>query len=183
MSDFETAARPYAKAIFELASEEGTLDYWSDVLQLAALIASDENMQLLVNSPSVADAERIDTFLSVMKSVEGAPEITAQAENAIKLLVENDRLLALPALHEEFELLKQQAQGSVEVQVTSARKLTMKQQKAMAAQLEKRLGKAVTITTDIDQSLIAGAIIKAGDLVIDGSALGRLQKLTSVLNK
>ena len=183
MSDFETAARPYAKAIFELANEEGALDFWSDALQLAAAVASDESMQALITSPSVDDGELVATFVAVMSAVDDGPEINAQVENMIKLLVENDRLLSLPAIHEHYEILKQEAQGSIEVQVTSARKLTIKQQKAMAEQLKKRLGKEVTIVADIDQSLIAGAIIKAGDLVIDGSALGRLNKLTSVLNK
>jgi len=183
MSDFETAARPYANAIFELASEDDALDAWSDVLQLAALIASDESMQAVISSPSVVDADLVDSFVAVMKSVEDGPDITPQVENLIRLLVENGRLLALPAMHEAYEALKQQAQGNIEVHVTSARKLTVKQQKAIAAKMKKRLGKEISIVSDIDQSLIAGAIIKAGDLVIDGSARGRLDKLTSVLNK
>ncbi len=183
MSDFETAARPYANAIFELANEEGALDAWSDVLQLAALIASDEAMQAVITSPSIVDADLVDSFIGVMKSVDDGPDITPQVENMIRLLVENGRLQALPAIHEAYENLKQQAQGSIEVHVTSARKLTIKQQKSIATKLKKRLGKEVNIVSDIDQSLIAGAIIKAGDLVIDGSARGRLDKLASVLNK
>ena len=183
MSDFETAAHPYSKAIFELAKEEGTLDFWSDVLQLASVVVSDESMQALIASPAVDQVDLEKVFISVMSSVESAPEMTQQVENCIKLLIENDRLLSLPAIHQQYEVLKQDAQGSVEVHVTSARKLTIKQQKAIAAQLKKRLGKDVTISAEIDQSLIAGAVIRAGDLVIDGSAIGRLNKLTSALNK
>ena len=183
MSDFETAARPYSRAIFELASEQDALDLWSDVLQLAALVTTDEDMQALIASPSLPRKDLSTLFVSVLKSAEGAPEISKEVENLIILLAENGRLPVLPAISAGFEVLKQEALGAIEVQVTSARKLSAKQEKEMAKNLKKRLGKDVRISTEIDQSLIAGAIIKAGDLVIDGSALGRLNKLTSTLNK
>ena len=183
MSDFETAARPYSKAIYELASELQSLPYWSDILQIAGQIVADEDMQALITSPSIVGSQLSELFISVMSSVADAPEINQEVKNMVALLVENDRLLSLPAIHEGFETLKQAAEGSIEVKVTSARKLTARQQKEMASQLKKRLGKDVSISAEIDQSLIAGAIIQAGDLVIDGSALGRLSKLTSILNK
>lgn len=183
MSDFETAARPYSKAIFELASETKTLADWSAVLQLAGLVASDDGMQAAITSPSILASQLSELFIEVMSSTEGGPDIDQQVKNLIKLLAENDRLSVLPAIAAGYEELKQQAEGTIEVQVTSARKLTAKQEKEMAGNLKKRLGKDVSISTEIDQSLIAGAIIKAGDLVIDGSARGRLNKLTSTLNK
>lgn len=183
MSDFETTARPYSKAIFELASEKDSLSLWSDVLGLAALVASDEDMRALIASPSIQGEDLSKLFISVLKNAKDAPEITAEVENLINLLVENDRLMVLPDIAIGFEVLRQASLGTVEVKVTSARKLTAKQEKEMASNLKKRLGKEVSITADIDESLIAGAIIKAGDLVIDGSALGRLNKLTSTLNK
>ncbi len=183
MSDFETAARPYSKAIFELASEQKNLSFWSDVLQLAALVASDEAMQAAMTSPSILAAQLAELFVSVMSSAEGAPEINQEVKNMIKLLAENDRLALLPAIGTGYEALKQVNEGSVEVTVTSARKLTIMQQKEMTENLKARLGKEVSIITEIDQSLIAGAVIHAGDLVIDGSARGRLNKLTSILNK
>lgn len=183
MSDFETAARPYSRAIFELASEQDSLSYWSDVLQLAAVVASDEGMQALIAAPAMLKAQLATLFVSVLQAAEGAPEINKDVENMVSLLAENDRLSGLPFIANGFEVLKQAALGTIEVQVTSARKLTAKQQKEMAIKLKSRLGKEVSITAEIDQSLIAGAIIKAGDLVIDGSARGRLNKLTSTLNK
>lgn len=183
MSDIETAARPYSKALFELAGEQDSLQLWSDVLQLAALVASDEDMQTLISSPSIVASQLSELFVSVLTAAQDAPEINQQVKNLVALLAENGRLLALPAIHTGYETLKQEAEGSIEVQVLSARKLTAKQQKEMAENLRKRLGKDVNITAEIDQSLIAGAVIRAGDLVIDGSARGRLNKLTSVLNK
>ena len=183
MSDFETAARPYSRAIFELANEQDSLTYWSDVLSLAAVVASDEDMLALIVSPSMLKAQLASLFVSVLQAAEGAPEITKEVENMVGLLAENDRLSTLPAIALGFEVLKQEAMGTVEVQVTSAKKLTAKQEKEMAKNLKARLGKEVSITSEIDKSLIAGAIIRAGDLVIDGSARGRLNKLTSTLNK
>jgi len=183
MSDFETAARPYSKAIYELAVEQKNLPFWSDVLQLAAQVAIEDEMQVLITSPSVNDSDLAELFTTVMSSVADAPEMNQEVKNMLLLLTENGRLLALPAIYEGYEVLKQAAEGSIEVKVTSARKLTAKQEKEMAAQLKKKLGKDVSISAEIDQSLIAGAIIRAGDLVIDGSALGRLSKLTSILNK
>lgn len=183
MSDFETTSRPYARAIFELANEQNNLSLWADVLQLAAVVACDEDMQALISSPAILSSELSDLFLSVMSASDGGPEIGQQVKNMIALLAENDRLLVLPAIQVGYETLKQAAEGSVEVKVTSARKLTAKQEKEMAKNLHSRLGKEVTLSTEIDKSLIAGAIIKAGDLVIDGSARGRLNKLTTLLNK
>ena len=183
MSDIETAARPYAKAIFELADESKALTEWSNVLQLASMVASDETMQATIASPSVLASQVSDLFVDIMSSAEGAPEISQQARNLIRLLSENGRFTALPAIADIYEELKQQAEGTLEVKVTSARELTAKQEKEMAKNLQKRLGKEVSITAEIDESLIGGAVIRAGDLVIDGSARGRLNKLTSTLNK
>lgn len=183
MSDFETAARPYSRAIFELANEQNKLSEWSDVLQLAALIATDESMRALIDSPAILPSQVSETFLSVMADTKDAPEVNQDVTNVIKLLAENDRLRVIPAIHHGFDVLKQEAEGAVEVQVISARKLTVKQQKDMSESLKKRLGKEINLSTEIDKSLIAGAIIHAGDLVIDGSAKGRLEKLTTLLNR
>ena len=183
MSDFETAARPYAKAIFELATGEGNLQSWSDSLQLAAAVASDADMQAMLELPSMLASEQCELFLSVMSGVKNAPEVGADFKNLVALLAENNRLAVLPSIATGFETLKQEAEGKVEVHVRTARKLSATQQDAMAKSLAKKLGKEISVTTEIDESLIAGAIIQAGDMVIDGSAKGRLDKLTTLLNK
>ena len=183
MSDFETAARPYAKAVFELASEQGNLQNWDDSLQAAALIASDAQMQALFHSPSLLSSEQMDMFLSVYSGIKEAPEASDEFKSLISLLAENGRLASIPAIAINFETLKQAAEGKIEVQVKSAQELTGEQQDNIAKSLVKKLGKEVTITAEVDESLIAGAIIQAGDMVIDGSARGRLDKLTIALNK
>ena len=181
MSDFETAARPYARALFELAVEENKLQQWQDNLQQIALIAADPDMLAVFEQPAILASEVAELFLSVA----GAAGIDTDADfnNLIALLAENDRLAALPSINAQFATLKQEAEGKIEVMVRSAQELSAEQQGSIASSMAKRLGKEVSITTELDPSLIAGAIVTAGDLVIDGSASGQMQKLTIALNK
>ena len=181
MSDFDTAARPYARAIFELASEGGNLQQWQDSLELAATIASDDDMEALLTQPAMIASEVAAFFMSVMEGA-GA-EDDADFRNLVSLLAENGRLAALPAIAVQFETLKQEAEGKIEVRVRSAQKLSDEQEQRIADSMAKRLGKQVSISTEVDESLIAGAIVTEGDLVIDGSASGRMDKLTVAINK
>ncbi len=181
MADFETAARPYARAIFELASEEGKLEQWQDFLQGAATIAADEQMQALFELPSLLAADLAKLFISVAEAA--GLESGGDNANLIALLAENDRLAALPAIAEIFASLKREADGKIEVRVRAAKELTAEQEQKIAEKMARRLGKQVSITTEIDASLIAGAIVTAGDLVIDGSASGRMDKLAVALSK
>jgi len=181
MADFDTAARPYARAFFEMASEDSSLDQWQQGLATAAAITEDPAMKEFLEQPEILPRELGELFLSVL---EGAGfEKNADYDNSIRLLAENSRLTALPAIAAQFATLKQEAEGKIEVQVRSAQKLSAKQQDKIASSMAKRLGKEITITTEIDESLIAGAIVTAGDLVIDGSASGRIEKLSLAVNK
>jgi len=181
MADFETAARPYARALFELASEESKLEQWQEKLQGAAAIAADEQMQDMFELPSMLASDLARLFLAVAEGagIEGDDDF----KNLVMLLAENDRLAALPAIAENFDVLKRESEGKIEVRVRSARELTDKQREKIASSMAKRLGKEVSITTEIDETLIAGAIVTAGDLVIDGSASGRMDKLSVALSK
>ena len=181
MADYETAARPYARAIFELASAEGKLQKWEDQLSAAAMIAEDPGMQSIFERPAILAHERAELFLSV---VDGAGvEADDDFNNLVRLLADNGRLPTIPAIAEIFATLKQKAEGKIEVKVRSAQALTDQQESDIAKSMAKRLGKEVSITSEIDESLIAGAVITAGDLVIDGSASGRMEKLSLAVNK
>ena len=180
MADYETAARPYAKAIFELAQDEGKLDQWQQGLMLAAAVAADDDMHNLLEQPDHLPRELGEFFLTLLEAA-GA-EKDDDFSNAIRLLAENSRLPALPAIAAEFTTLKQEAEGKIEVRVTSAQELTGEQIDNIAKSMAKRLDKEVSLTTEVDESLIAGAVITAGDLVIDGSASGRMQKLAVAVN-
>ena len=181
MSDFEIAARPYARAIFELAVDEGKLQSWQDKVELVASIAADDGVNAMLHRPAMVPGELASLFHAVMR--DAGSEADKDFDNLISVLAENGRLAALPAIAEQFNSLKQEAEGKIEVRVRSAQALSDEQEQQIAASMAKRLGKEVTITTEIDDSLIAGAIVTAGDLVIDGSASGRIDKLNVVLNK
>ena len=181
MADYQTAARPYAKAMFELADEAGLLDDWQARLDLAAAIADDGQMRDLLERPECLPRELGELLLSV---IHGAGlEADTDFDNSIRLLAENSRLPALPAIAAEFNALKREAEGKIEVVVRSAQALSDKQQKSIADGMAKRLGKEVSISAEVDENLIAGAVITAGDLVIDGSASGRMEKLVVAVGK
>ncbi len=181
MAEIDTAARPYARAIFELAQEEGKLQDWEDILQVAAEIADHDDMQALFSEPRLLPKDLAELFLSVVEGAGVKPD--AHLKNLVLLLADNDRLAALPSITQVFGDLKQEAEGKIEVRVRSAQELSDAQQKNIAESMAKRLGKEVTLTTEIDESLIAGAVITAGDLVIDGSASGRMHELAVALTK
>lgn len=181
MAEFDTAARPYAKAFFELAQEEGRLDAWQQGLDAAAAIAADPDMRTFLDSPDALPREIGEVFLSVLEAAgHGADQ---DFGNAIRLLAENSRLPALPAVAAQYTLLKQEAEGSIEVMVVSAQALSAEQQEQIAESMARRLGKQVSLSAEVDTSLIAGAVITAGDLVIDGSASGRIEKLVNAVNR
>jgi len=181
MSEISTIARPYAEAIFSIAegslADEGkALSEWSDMLALASLIAVDDGMQALIGNTSVNKDELAALFIDVC-----GDKLTEQGKNTIKVLVENRRLSALPEIARQFETLKAEAEKTVEAEVISAFEVSKQQQQQIADKLKQRLGRDVTLTCRVDDTLIGGVIIKAGDLVIDGSAIGQINKLSVAL--
>lgn len=176
MADNASIARPYAKAVFDLAQETNAFDAWSSALEQLALISQDESFRTLVADPRVDDSQVIELLTGIAK--DNLPEGGA---NFIQMLVQNDRLLALPDIHQQFEAHVAKARALVNADVITAKALTSDQRSALAAALQAKLGMQVELSETVDSSLIGGAIIKAGDLVIDGSAKGRIEKLSSVL--
>lgn len=176
MADFTTAARPYAKAVFELAQETGQFDAWSGKLAFLAAVASNPEMSQRLDAPNITQADRA----SMMEKVVG-DELDEHGRNFIRLLAENNRLALLPDIEGIYQALRAEAEGEIEATVTSAFELTDEQRNKIADALSRRLDRKVRIVSQIDDSLIGGAIIQAGDLVIDGSLKGRVDKLTQAL--
>ncbi|MGD8592699.1 MAG: F0F1 ATP synthase subunit delta [Gammaproteobacteria bacterium] len=173
MAEISTIARPYAQAIFELAQEQAKLQQWSDMLQMTAQVAADESIQAIMGNTSVTKAQLTDLFISVC-----GDNLTDEGANLIKLLVENRRLSVLPEIAQQFETLKAEAEKTIEAEVISAFEVSAEQQNLLQQQLKKRLGREVSLTCSVDESLLGGAVIKAGDTVIDGSTLGQIRKLS-----
>jgi len=185
MADNNTIARPYAQAVFELASESGDLDTWSEALDLAGQLLADGQVAAYLGDPAFNNEQRLE-FLSGLFDKAGAKVLGGKdkrGKNFLKLLLENRRVVALPEISTHFETLKAEVENVVEVTVTSATAISKKQQDTISKALRERLGRDVNIATEIDENLIGGAVIRAGDVVIDGSLRARLEGLATALTK
>jgi F-type H+-transporting ATPase subunit delta len=172
MAEKTTIARPYAQAIFSMAQEQGDLKGWSEMLALAAMVAADAEMAALIDSPSLTKEQKAQLFLDVC-----GDKLNESGQNMIRVLAENDRLDVLPEVVLLFEEERAQSEGTVQAEVISATALSDSQLSKIADALKKRLGREVTLEQKTDESLLGGAIIRAGDIVIDGSVVGKLEKL------
>ena len=178
MIEKKTLARPYAEAMFELAQASGRLDAWSQMLAAMAVIAADRRVLRLEDNPRITHAQIVDLFQELCGTA-----LDPDGANFLRLLLENRRLSIVPNISALFEKLKADAEQSIEAEVISAMALTAEQEQAIAAGLKKKFGREISLVTHQDPSLLGGVIIRAGDVVIDGSVKGRLQQLASQLNQ
>ncbi|WP_369856177.1 F0F1 ATP synthase subunit delta [Candidatus Thalassolituus haligoni] len=176
MAELTTLARPYAKAVFAEAEEKKSLDAWSDDLALLSAYASDAAMAKVLVHPSLTAAQQAQALIDVC-----GEKLNDAAKNLVHVLAENKRLTLLTEITALYEELKAQLQNAVDVVVTSAYALTETQSNKLAQALKAKLQRDVRMTSEVDESLIGGAIIRAGDLVIDGSLTGKLSKLAEAM--
>ena len=176
MAEKRTVARPYAQAAFALAQEQGTLQSWSTMITLLGQAANDEQLAEMLENPEQEPARMVELLQSICG--DAIPDL---GDSMLKLLAENGRLALLPEIAELFEEERALVEKSVHANVVSATALTEAQQQQIIAALAKRLGKEVTLSHEVDESIIGGAIITVGDMVIDGSVTNRLEKLTNSL--
>src|SRR3569832_247352 len=159
------------------SAEQGKqLPRWSAVLQLANEIVADERVAALIGNPRVSATQLAELIIAV-----AGAEFDGNAQNFVRLLVENDRLSVLPEIAELYEHYRAEAERAGGARMGSAFPVDDAQKAQVAAMLKKRLGREVTVSADVDPSLVGGAIIRAGDLVIDGTVLGQLAKLEVAL--
>jgi F-type H+-transporting ATPase subunit delta len=176
MAEITTIARPYAQAVFELAKAESDYVGWSGAVQLLAQIAIDPEAAAWLASPRVAADQKAALLIDV-----GGDRLTPAAKNLVKVLARNQRLPALAEIARLYEELRNDAEGVVEAELISAQPATEEQKAKVTAALKARLGREVHLACKTDESLLGGAVIRAGDLVIDGSARGKLGRLASAL--
>ena len=172
MAERTTTARPYAKAIFALARKANTLPATSASLARAAEVIADPRVHALLGSPHVTPAQLAEFVTGVVGT--GLDEY---GRNFVSLLAQNRRLGFLPEIAALFEKMKADVENAVDVEVISATALSSDQESRYAAALQKKLGRTVRLHTKVDGTLLGGAVLKAGDLVIDGSIKGRLERL------
>lgn len=179
MADFSTVARPYAKALFDLANTEHKLPEWSAALGAAAAVLADANAKRTLANPAFDDAARAALVGSIVGAIKGGELLTSPAgKNFLQLLSENNRLTALPEIAAQFDALKAEAENKVNVTVTAATQVDGAIVGEIKKALQQKLKRTVELTLAVDPSLIGGAIIQADDMVIDGSVRTRLQRLT-----
>lgn len=173
MAEKSTIARPYAEAVFALAKAQKQLKAWSDMLQTAAAVAMNDDMQAMISNTNV----RKDQVAKLIIDVCGN-KFSAEGKNLIKLLAENRRLTFLAEIAAQYEALRAEEEKTIDAEVIAAFEVSAAQQKQIAEKLKARLGREVSLSCRVDSTLLGGAIIKAGDLVIDGSTKGQIQKLS-----
>jgi F-type H+-transporting ATPase subunit delta len=178
MAELQTLARPYARAAFGVACERKTLAQWGDAMARLALAAADEKLATVIGHPDVGAEVLVKmlTELAEAKDLDGV-------ENLLKILAENRRLILLPAIAEEFASLRSAFERRCKVSITSAADLGDAQRGTISQALQKRLGADVSVTWAVDEELIGGAVVSTGDLVIDGSVRGELDRLRAALTQ
>lgn len=177
MAELTTLARPYAKAAFEAALQSNALDAWSKMLKLAAAVSGNDAVSGMLINPALSSDQVAQSFIDVC-----GDELEEKGQNFIRLLAENKRLGLLTEVSALFEILKANQEKSVDVEITTAFEISSDISNKLAESLKSRLQREINLATSVDSSLIGGAVIRAGDTVIDSSVRGKLTKLAESLN-
>ncbi len=175
MSDI-TTARPYAQAAFEEAHKLNALKTWSEMLIALAEVVSNKDVHSLAVNPKVSK-QQLALFLEAVLE----KTATMQQRNFVRILVENQRILLLPEIAAIFEVLKAEAEKTINVVVDSAYELTAGQQEKLISSLKRRLGREVKLACNVKKELLGGIVVRAGDKVIDGTAIARLSEMATAL--
>lgn len=178
MAEIATLARPYANAVFDLARSAGRLTEWSPMLTLLARAVETDQVRELVAAPSLAPAVKAHQLIDVVRE-----DIDDRCRRFVNVLADNHRLELLPEIAAQFEALKAEAEKTLDVEITAAVELTDRQVDSYAQALRQRFDQDVNVSVDIDPGLVGGAIVRAGDTVIDGSVRGRLTRLVESLQR
>ena len=177
MAELKTVARPYAKAVFEVAREQGHIVEWADMLNVLAAVTVEPKLKKALGNPAFSAEEKANALADVCAEV-----TTEQGKAFLLALAVNKRLTLLSAISELFEQFKLNYEKAVNVVVTSAFDLSAEQEQTLAASLGKKLDRQINLTSETDASLIGGVVIRTGDLIIDGSVRGKLAKLAEAIN-
>ena len=176
MAEEITVARPYAEAVFALASEKNALVQWAYMLKLASDVAADAKMRAALDNPKLPAAAKESLFLSIC-----GDGLDADARNFIRVLLEANRVWLLPDIRTLFDARKDDADGVARARIISAFPVDDAQLASLKTALEKRFGRRIEAVVSVDPELIGGAKVFVGDTVIDGSVQGELQSMANQL--
>ena len=177
MAELSSIARPYAQAVFELAKDSGQYGPGSEVLKFLAMVAADKGMVELFSNPRVSRLQAADIVIDLFGEAVGD-----EPKHLVRLLAQNRRLLALSAIAEQYEILRAEAERTIKAELETALPISDGEQHRIAAALKSRLGREVELAVTTNRELVGGAVIRAGDLVIDGSIRARLERLAAAVS-
>ena len=177
MAELSTLARPYARAAFEYAAQADDLQSWSQSLATAGSVAQQADVVKLLSSPSYTAQQQAATLIEICGDA-----LDQKGQNFLSVLSENRRLHLLPEISLQFDVLKANREKAVDVELIAAHELDAEQQQKLGEALSAKLERKVNMQVSLDKSLLGGAVIRAGDTVIDGSIRGRLAKLAESLH-
>lgn len=175
MAENVTIARPYADAAFELARGAGALGPWSEALDRLATVAADSSMRACIKDPKLSDARLLQLVLEVSGT------LSADQQNFVRVLTDNERLLVLPEIRDLFVALKNEHEGVLEAVIASAFPLDDATLTSLKSDLEARFKARLNVQVHIDPELIGGVRIAIGDEVIDASVRGKLANMAAAL--
>jgi len=178
MAELATLSRPYANAVFAVAKSDNTLERWSRMLAFLVTAAADSQVKRLLDSPEVADEQKAFRLGELC-----GDELNDRARKFVAVLAQNKRLNIIGHIREQFEELRAAEEQALDVEVLSAYPLSDDESERLRRALADKYAKEVNLTSAVDSSLIGGAIIRAGDTVIDGSLRGKLDKLSETLQR
>lgn len=176
MAELLTLARPYAKAAFEFSRSAKDLSSWEETLKTSSAVVENSKVKALLSSPNMTPQQKGEHFVELC-----GKSIDAKQANFLSLLAENNRLSLLPEISELFGLFKAHFEKTVDVDIQAAFSISPEIEKKIATALAEKLDRKVSLKTSVDNELIGGALIRAGDTVIDGTARGRLAKLAEAI--
>lgn len=172
----EEIARPYAKAAFEFASEHNQVPHWASMLQVLTTICIDPKIRRTLKSPQFDKAAKTKLLFDIAGDL-----IDDHIKNFVRLIAENNRLRVIPEIYRQFIVLQEASANVVEAEVVTAQTLSPELKQQLVVALEKRTKAKVQLHNRIDENLLGGAQIRVGDELIDGSILGKLQRLAHYL--
>ena len=176
MAEVSTIARPYALAAFKQAKEENKLSEWSEMIETLTTIVSDPQMKGLIANPRVKRDDLAELIIDIADKA-----LSDTGKNFVRVLAEKNRLKYVPDVRRVYEEERAESEGRSQVKVISAYELNDAEKKKIVSSMAKRLGTEVDLSVDVDDSLIGGVVIRAGDLVIDASLKGRMSRLANSL--
>jgi len=176
MAEAITVARPYAEAVYKLAVANQNLSEWSKMLQLAAVIAENDDVKQLVGNPVVSAKQFGEIILEI-----GRNKFNSEARNLVMLLADNKRILVLPQISQLFEQLKAQYEGVLEAKIVSAFAMESRQLKKLIDDLERKFKRKIEAQVSIDPELIGGVKVEIGDEILDASVRGKLEAMAVAL--